>query len=149
MKQEVEEFIQIPDSVKKVGGEHVIQDRHQGHQEGRASVQRRKLRLFSGKTPTPSGEVNFATWRIAAKQIIEDEDVSKRNKRRSIMDSLMIPALNPVKNVSAATGADTILAKLVRVYGSTKSAEDMMYDFFEICQLPNQSASEYLEILYT
>lgn len=150
-EQDVFEALQVqhlvPPEVKKVVVEHIIPDRKPSQQES-ATVQRRKLRLFSGTKPTPSGEVNFSTWRVAAKQIVDDEDLSERNKRRSIMDSLMIPALNLVKNVPSSTDANTILAKLVKVYGSTKSAEDMMYDFFELCQLTNESASEYLEKLY-
>ena len=32
----------------------------------------RPLRLFSGKTPSPPGEVDFETWRILAQQKLDD-----------------------------------------------------------------------------
>ena len=149
-KEEAAESIEInPQDVRKVVVEHVIKQQDQKGHGSSSSVYRRKLRLFSGKKPTPSGEVNFASWRVSAKQIVDDEDMSERDKNRGILDSLLIPALTMVKNVPPKTSADTILNKLVKVYGSTRSGDDMMFDFFELYQQSTQSASDYLENLYT
>ena len=142
------ESIDISEGIKKVVVEHVIQEKQSSPKAAFASVYRRKLRLFSGTKPTPSGEVNFATWKIPAKLLAYDDDMDERDKKRSIMDSLLIPALNMVKNVPRAATAGDIYEMLVKVYGPTRSSDDMMYDFFEIYQMEDQSASQYLENLF-
>ena len=140
LKQEGD-VIEIPESVKKVVVEHLIQDK--------SSVHRRKLRLFSGSQPTPNGEINFVTWRISAKQILDDASITENEKRRCIMESLLIPALNIVKHVPPQKTSKDIFDILAKVYGAAKSAKEMLHDFYAICQRPNQTASEYLQQLYT
>ena len=60
----------------------------------------RKLRTFSGKSPVPSGEVEFETWWIQFSQAIgNDDDVSPAQKKRIILQSLFRPAMVAVKSV--------------------------------------------------
>lgn len=134
----------VPPEVKKMVVEHVITDR-----EKPSTVGRRKLRLFSGKKPVPAGEVSFATWRIQVQQLIDESEVADAEKRRCIVDSLLMPALNLVRNLPLMTTSQELLSKISKVYGLTKSAEEMMFDFFEMYQAQNEIASDYLTRLYT
>lgn len=142
LKKLTEESIPIPAEVKKLVVEHVIQDKG-------SSTYRRKLRLFSGSKPAPHGEVNFQTWRASAKQVVDDDGISEKEKRRCIMDSLLIPALNVVKNLPGTTTSEQLFKKLQKVYGTTESSEDMLYNFFEIFQKDKQLSSDFLQDLYT
>ena len=86
LKQESDDSPFVPEEVKKVVVEHVIKEKTN------PTVQRRKLRLFSGNQPTPNGEVNFATWRITAKQVIDDGVIDEKEKKRCLIDSLLCDA---------------------------------------------------------
>ena len=129
--------------VKKMVVQHVIKD------ESRKTIHRRKLRLFSGKIPTPPGEATFDVWRVSARQLIDDPDLIDPDKKRSITDSLLMPALNVVRNESPGTPAKVLVDKLTKVYGASMTADDMMLDFHEICQKEEETASDYLQRLHT
>ena len=115
----------VPPEIKKMVVEHVITDR-----EKPSTVSRRKLRLFSGKKPVPAGEVSFVTWRIQVQQLIDGTEIADAEKRRCIADSLLLPALNLIRNLPSRTTSNDMLRKISKVYGLTKSADEMMFDFF-------------------
>ena len=142
MKQESDDSPFVSKEVNKVVVEHVIKEKTN------PTVQRRKLRLFSGNQPTPNGEVNFATWRITAKQVIDDSVIDEKEKKRCLIDSLLIPALNFVKYVASQSTAQDVFDKLVKVYGISKDPKEMLHEFSNIYQQSSQSSSEYLEHLY-
>ena len=112
-------------------------------------MSRRKLRLFSGKKPVPAGEVSFVTWRIQVLQLIDEPEIAEAVKRRCISDSLLMPALNIIRNLPSRTTSKDMFRKISKVYGLTKSADEMMFDVFGLYQTQTESASDYLNHLYT
>ena len=134
----------VPPEIKKMVVEHVIADR-----EKPSTVSRRKLRLFSGKKPVSAGGVSFVTWRIQVLQLIDEPEIADAEKRWCISDSLLMPSLNPFRNLPSRTTSKDMLSKISKVYGLTKSADEMMFDFFGLYQAQNETASDYLTRLYT
>ena len=132
----------VTPEVKKMVVEHVITDRD--HEKGFSSVHRRNLRLFSGTKPAPSGEVNFATRRVQVNTSFMIQG-SRTQARNGVTDSLLLPALNLARNAPAGLSVQDLFDKLIKVYGSTKSPDDMTYDFFELYQAEDDKASDYLE----
>ena len=56
------------------------------------TIKPRKLRCFSGARDPGSGVVDYSTWRLHAKPVVEDTLLSEGEKR-IIVESLLPPAL--------------------------------------------------------
>ena len=109
----------------------------------------RRLRLFSGKTPVPSGELDFENWRRLARQLLKDESIPDGEKRSRITESLVPPALNVVWAVSDGSPAQEYLTCLSRAYGSTSDGDELLTSFRCTYQKEDEKASEYLLRLHT
>ncbi|KAM3857294.1 paraneoplastic antigen Ma1 homolog [Diretmus argenteus] len=92
----------------------------------------RRLRAYSGVTPTPAGEENLDTWMEQARLMVEECDCSDREKRKRIIESLKGPALELAQAVRAnnpeATPEEYIEA-LERAFGTSETAEDLYFSF--------------------
>lgn len=109
----------------------------------------RRLRLFSGKSPVPSGELDFENWRRLARQLLKDDSVPEREKRSRITESLVPPALNVVWAVADGSSAQEHLDTLARAYGSTADGDELLTSFRCSYQKEEEKASDYLLRLYT
>ena len=107
----------------------------------------RKLRLFSGKKPPPSGEVDFDTWMRQAEQLIKDDKISEGDKRRTITQSLLRPALDTVRSLEDAT-AKEYFELLINLYGSVEDGHELLVKFIITYQMEKEAASDYLQRLY-
>ena len=105
----------------------------------------RKLRLFSGKSPVPSGEVDFETWRLQVRQLDHETDLDANQTRRIILQSLLRPALDSV--VTADTTVE-ILQILDNIYGSVVDGAELLLKFQTTYQNEKESDSSYLQRLY-
>ncbi len=104
------------------------------------------MRIFSGKSPLPGGEVDFQTWRLLAIQNVEDESLSETEVRRSILQSLMRPALDLIHSSCSAT---EILELLEKVYGQVEDGQELLVKFFSAFQSEKESPSDYLQRLHS
>lgn len=104
----------------------------------------KKLRLFSGRKPLPAGEVDFESWGMLAKQLVEDAEVTEATKQRVVLSSLLRPALDIVLSENTAKA---MLATLKTVYGNVTDGKELFVQFWTIYQ-EKESASEYLQRLY-
>ena len=59
----------------------------------------RRLRVFSGITPTPMGEEQVEYWIEQATMMVEGSDCPEKEKRRRIIESLRGPALEIVRSL--------------------------------------------------
>lgn len=109
----------------------------------------RRLRLFSGRVPVPSGELDFENWRRLARQLLKDESLPDAEKKSRITESLVPPALNLVWAVSDGSPAQEYLACLTRAYGSTSDGDELLTQFRCTYQKGGEKASEYLLRLHT
>jgi len=113
------------------------------------SLYQRKLRVFSGKTPVPPGEVDYDTWRRQVKQLEQEEEtygLSDSQKRRIILQSLLRPAADTVFNINGSS--EDILEVLDTVYGSVVEGHELLLQFFTTYQTEEESCSEYVQRLY-
>ena len=109
----------------------------------------RRLRLFSGKTPVPAGELDFENWRRLARQLLRDESIPDREKKSRVTESLVPPALNIVWAVEDGSSAQEHVDCLARAYGSTADGDELLTSFRCTYQLEEEKASDYLLRLHT
>lgn len=107
----------------------------------------RRLRMFSGTIPTPSGEENLENWMEQARLMTAECECSEREKRQRIMESLKGPALDIVKAVrfsSPEASASQYLEALENTFGTSESGEDLYFAFRLLRQFPRESLSDFL-----
>jgi hypothetical protein len=112
-----------------------------------AHTSMRRLRNFSGKKPTPSGEVDFGTWRLAALQIIDDRSVKEKEKKRMIQYSLLRPALDVVRELADAS-SKTVFDVLDAAFGVCVDGAELFVKFLSTYQNEKEDPSGYLQRLY-
>ena len=107
----------------------------------------RRLRTFSGVTPTPTGEEQLENWVEQARLMIEEGDRPEREKRMRIMESVKGPALEILQavrfNDPLATSVD-YLNVLENTFGTPESGEELYFAFRMLCQHPTEKLSEFL-----
>ena len=108
----------------------------------------RKIKAFSGASKVGGGEVEYAHWRRAANRIIEDGEISEGRKRNILLQSLSGIAEDAI-DMYRDRSCETIVEILDQIFGSTSDGHDLLAEFYQILQLPNQTTSEYLTQLYT
>jgi hypothetical protein len=110
----------------------------------------RKLRLFSGKTPVPAGEVDYDTWRRQVRQLDQEEDdtdcLSDSQKKRLVLQSLLRPAADTVFHIQGP--CKDFLEVLDTVYGSVVEGHELLLQFYTTYQAEQESCSEYVQRLY-
>ncbi|KAK7906968.1 hypothetical protein WMY93_015580 [Mugilogobius chulae] len=110
----------------------------------------RRLRTFSGVTPTPPGEEQLENWVEQARLMIEECDRSEREKKMRIMESVKGPALEILQavrfNNPDATSSDYIDI-FETTFGTPESGEELYFAFRMLCQHPNERLSEFLRRL--
>ena len=108
----------------------------------------RKIKPFSGASKVGGGEVDYAHWRRAASQIIEDGEIFEGRKRNILLQSLSGIAEDAI-DMYRDRSCDKVFEILDQIFESTSDGHDLLADFYQILQLPNQTTSEYLTPLYT
>ncbi|KAK9542055.1 hypothetical protein VZT92_002054 [Zoarces viviparus] len=110
----------------------------------------RRLRTFSGITPTPTGEECLDSWLEQAKFLVEESECSVKEKRRRILESLKGPALEIIQAVRMsepdASPMEYIHA-LESIFGTSESGEDLYFSFRSLRQQPGERLSEFLQRL--
>uniref|UniRef100_A0A8C1NN48 Paraneoplastic antigen Ma1 n=1 Tax=Cyprinus carpio TaxID=7962 RepID=A0A8C1NN48_CYPCA len=110
----------------------------------------RRLRIFSGTIPTPSGEESLEHWLEQAYLMVEESDCSSKEKRRRIMESLRGPALAVVKAVRTAdteVSPEKYLEAIESVFGTAESGEELYFAFRSLQQKSGEKLSDFLRHL--
>ena len=110
-----------------------------------SSPRPRKLRLFSGRSPIPSGEVDFETWRLLVRQLEDDGHISDADTKLVILQNLLRPALDAVKAIGPLS---EVLDVLDNLYGSVVDGQELLIRFHTTYQEEKESASEYVQRIY-
>ncbi|XP_065144083.1 paraneoplastic antigen Ma1 homolog [Paramisgurnus dabryanus] len=107
----------------------------------------RRLRTFSGVSPTPAGEENLESWSEQARLMVEECDCPVKEKKRRIVESLKGPALDIIQAVrltnSSASPMEYIEA-LESAFGTSESGEDLYFAFRLLRQKPGELLSAFL-----
>ena len=125
----------VPSDVQETIVRHVVSS---------SSIQRRRLRLFSGRTPVPSGELDYEGWRRPAQQLIEDHDLSESERYNRLTESLLPPASDIVWALGKGVTAAQCLEGLEKAYGTTADAEELYLQVCQCFQHDGETASEFL-----
>lgn len=107
----------------------------------------RRLRTFSGVTPTPPGEEQLENWIEQARLMIEECDRPEREKRMRVMESVKGPALEILQAVrfnNPDTTATEYLDILENTFGTPETGEELYFAFRLLCQHPSEKLSEFL-----
>uniref|UniRef100_A0AAR2JPL1 PNMA family member 1 n=1 Tax=Pygocentrus nattereri TaxID=42514 RepID=A0AAR2JPL1_PYGNA len=90
----------------------------------------KRLRTFSGTSPTPAGEETLENWLEQAKLMAEECGCPDREKRRRIVESLKSPDLGIFQAVKAANPEASPMEYVEAIessFGSMESGEDLYF----------------------
>uniref|UniRef100_A0A3B5LS69 Uncharacterized protein n=1 Tax=Xiphophorus couchianus TaxID=32473 RepID=A0A3B5LS69_9TELE len=107
----------------------------------------RRLRAYSGISPTPPGEESLDTWMEQAQLMVDESDCSIREKRKRIVESLKGPALEiaqAVRTDDPDASPEEYIEALERAFGSPESPEDLYFSFRALRQSAGESLSDFL-----
>lgn len=107
----------------------------------------KKLKPFSANAKLGNGEVDYKHWRRAALRVIEDHEISEGQKRNVLLQSLVGAAEDSI-DLDRGLPCRELLDVLDKLYGTTVDSRNLLADFFQLFQQPNQTVSEYLNVLY-
>ncbi|KAI7793442.1 putative paraneoplastic antigen Ma1-like protein, partial [Triplophysa rosa] len=107
----------------------------------------RKLRMFSGVKPTPSGEEEYDAWAEQTVHLLEEWQCSDSVKKQRIVESLKGPAADILRFLKVqnpiATAHDYMRA-LETAFGTTESSADLLVKFRHTFQWEGENLSAYL-----
>ena len=124
-----------PEGVQETIVKHVVSS---------STVQRRKLRLFSGRTPVPNGEIDFDAWIRPAQQVVDDTELAEPEKLSRILEALLPPASKIVWALGSGATAKDCIDGLEKAYGTTADAEELYLQVCQCFQKDGEAASEFL-----
>ncbi|KAK7938327.1 hypothetical protein WMY93_001653 [Mugilogobius chulae] len=132
-----------PPEVQRLVVEHIVksEDAPAHH----LSAQR--LRAFSGRTPRPSHEADYDTWRTGVDLLLTDPAVSDLHRSRRIVDSLLPPAADMIRHISPDSLPSVYLQILDSAYGTVQDGEELFAKFMDTFQNPGERPSAYLQRL--
>lgn len=108
-----------------------------------------KFRSFSGKTPCPNTEVDYDTWRSHVEFYLADSSVPERQVVRKIIDSLLPPAANIVKQLGPLSSLKDFLSLLDSAYGTVDDVDELFAKFLSTNQNAGEKPSAYVHRLQT
>ncbi|XP_051513120.1 paraneoplastic antigen Ma2-like [Myxocyprinus asiaticus] len=107
----------------------------------------RKLRTFSGLTPTPNGEDEYEVWAEQTTHILEEWQCPDNVKKQRLVECLRGPAADIVRFEKTgnplATSSD-YLSALESAFGTTENAADLMLKFRSTFQNVGEKLSTYI-----
>lgn len=133
-----------PPEVQRMIIEHILKS--DGTSTSSASI---RLRVFSGKVPRPVGEVDYDTWRNSVELILQDSSLSDLHRSRKILDSLLPPASEIVKQLGAKALPAAYLDVLDSAFDTVEDGDDLFAKFLNTLQNAGEKPSLYLQRLYT
>lgn len=131
--------------VQRVVVEHVIKGSDMSSQYHSTP----RLRPFSGKTPCPSPEVDYDTWRSNTEFYLNDPAVSDSQVVRKMRESLLPPAANIVKDLGPYHKPADYLSLLDSAYGAVEDGDELFAKFLNTNQNAGEKSSAYLQRLQT
>ena len=126
--------------VQRMVIEHIVKS-------GDVSTHHSRLRPFSGKTPCPSLEVDYDTWRSNVDFYFNDTTVPDKQVVRKIVESLLPPAVNVVKHLGPQSSPREYLRVLDSAYGTVDDADELFATFLTTDAEQGEKASVYLHRL--
>lgn len=127
-----------PPEIQRVVVEHVIKSQPSNS---------KWMRTFSGKIPKPPGEADYETWSLHAELMFNDDSLSVDVQRRKILESLLPPASDVVRQLGTSAHPRHYVQLLDSAYGLVEDGEEVFARFLNTNQNPGEKASDYLQRL--
>ncbi|XP_063794606.1 paraneoplastic antigen Ma1 homolog [Pseudophryne corroboree] len=115
----------------------------------------RRLRIFSGVTPVPTGEESYEVWREAAVQHSEEWRCPEHIKKQRIVESLRGPAMGIIHATRRSNNQATLkdyFEALDYSFGTLEDVGDILSRLNQTYQEPNETLTNYIyrldKILY-
>ncbi|KAK0148985.1 Paraneoplastic antigen Ma1 [Merluccius polli] len=106
-----------------------------------------RLRSFSGKCPHPNSEVDYETWRANVELILKNPAISDLHRARKILESLLSPAADIVKQLGPQASPTDYLQLLDSAFGTVDDGEELFAKFMNTLQDAGEKPSHYLNRL--
>ena len=132
-----------PPEIQRYVVEHIVKSEDNAHK-----VSSQRLRVFSGKVPIPSHEVDYDAWRFSVDLIMKDPAVSDLVRSRKILESLLSPAADMVKHLSPDTLPAVYLQLLDSAFGTVQDGDELYAKFMDTVQDAAEKPSAYLQRLH-
>ncbi|XP_063819211.1 paraneoplastic antigen Ma3 homolog [Pseudophryne corroboree] len=107
----------------------------------------RRLRIFSGIVPVPTGEESYEAWKEAAVQQAEEWQCPDQIKRQRVVESLRGPAMGIVQAARRSNPnatLETYLEALDYAYGTLEDVGDLISRLHHTFQEPGEKLSSYV-----
>lgn len=136
-------FAISPPEVQRYVVEHIVKS----DEAPMSMLGSQRLRVFSGRTPRPSHETDYDTWRSSVALIMKDPAISDLQRSRKILDSLLPPAADMVKHLSPDTLPDIYLHQLDSAFGTVQDGDELYAKFMDTFQDAGEKPSAFLQRL--
>ncbi|XP_038128535.1 zinc finger CCHC domain-containing protein 18-like [Cyprinodon tularosa] len=133
-----------PPQIQKVTVEHFIRN-----DATPASYSQSRIRTFSGRLPKPNGEVDYEAWRIQVDLLLSDNLLSDSQKVRRILESLLSPASDIVRQLGTNAPPKAYLIQLESAFGVVEDGEELFATFLGSNQNSGEKPSVFLNRLQT
>lgn len=107
----------------------------------------RKLRMFSGVRPTPSGEEEYDAWAEQTTHMLEEWQCGDGIKKQRVVESLKGPAADIIRFLKAQNPNATVhdyMHSLETAFGTTENSSDLLVKFRHTFQSEGEKLSSYL-----
>lgn len=102
-----------------------------------------KIPCFSGDEPLPKGEVPYVVWRYEVQCLLTNPDLTRSTVLQIIRGSLRGTARIMTVPLGQDATVVEILAKLDVMFSEASTKEDLLTQFFNSRQNPNESVTTY------
>lgn len=116
-KNTVHASLTNPPEVQRVVVEHVIKSQ---------SSNSKWMRTFSGKIPKPPGEADYETRSLHVELMFNDDRLSVDVQRRKILESLLPPASDVVRQLGTSAHPRHYVQLLDSAYGLVEDGEEVL-----------------------
>lgn len=132
-----------PSEIQRIVVEHVIKN----DTSAASSIQGSKwLKSFSGRIPRPPGEADFETWCLHVQLMFQDR-LPTDIQRRKILESLLPPASDVVKQLGLCASPQEYVDLLDSAYGLVEDGDEIFAKFLNTYQNSGEKASDFLQRL--
>uniref|UniRef100_A0A8C8W7K1 Paraneoplastic antigen family 5 n=2 Tax=Peromyscus maniculatus bairdii TaxID=230844 RepID=A0A8C8W7K1_PERMB len=123
------------------------QDKPEGLKSLCSSMCYQKLKVFSGSPFPGPGEETFETWLGEVTEMMQLWQVSEKEKKRRLLESLRGSALSIMQALWATNDALTMeqcLKALKQIFGNKEDYKILQFRFLQFSQKPAEKLSDYL-----
>lgn len=129
-----------PPEVQRYVVEHIVKNEEN-------AVYHQRLRVFSGRLPRPAHEADYDTWWSGVELLLKDPSVSDLHRSRRIVESLLPPAADMVKQLSSSILPSVYLSTLDSAYATVQDGDELFAKFMDTFQDSGEKPSAYLQRL--